>query len=260
MTSYTQLEFHQKERIAYLSLNRPEQKNTLTPTLVAELKHALAQVEQSQDLKVVVIRGNGAVFCAGADLPQLESLQQQALEENLKDANHLADLYLMMYRSSKVIIAQVEGPAFGSGMGLVSVCDFAFAVPEALLGYPEVKYGFVPSLEMVFLLRKVGETRTKELLLGGEALKPEQAVSYGLINAVVPADDMREHVFQLASRICNQNSAASLQLIKKMVADIPNFPVDQGLRFAAKMNAHARGTEDFRKGIQAFLSNEKLEW
>jgi methylglutaconyl-CoA hydratase len=99
MTSYTQLEFHQKERIAYLSLNRPEQKNTLTPTLVAELKHALAQVEQSQDLKVVVIRGNGAVFCAGADLPQLESLQQQALEENLKDANHLADLYLMMYHA-----------------------------------------------------------------------------------------------------------------------------------------------------------------
>lgn len=254
------VEYEVTDRIGYITLNRPDKRNALNFHMVTELRKAFHAAEQDGNVKVIVLRANGKAFCAGADLDFLKQLQQFSLEDNLKDSNHLMELFLTIYRSPKVVIAQIEGSAIAGGAGLATVCDFSFCVPKAKFGYTEVRIGFVPAIVMIFLIRKCGELRAKELLLGGEIITAETAVNYNMINKIIPADEIQDYVRGFALALCSQNSASSMQLTKKMIGDIQNFPVVDALRFASKMNAHARGTEDCQRGISAFLNKEKLEW
>ncbi len=254
------VEYEVCDRIGYITLNRPEKRNALNFQMVTELRKAFSTAERDGSVKVIVLKANGKAFCAGADLDFLKQLQQYSLEDNLNDSNHLMELFLAIYRSDKVVIAQIEGPAVAGGAGLATVCDFSFSIPNAKFGYTEVRIGFVPAIVMVFLIRKCGELRAKELLLGGEIITAETAVNYNMINKVVPAEEIRDYVRGFALTLCSQNSGSSMQLTKKMVADIQTFQVADALRFASKMNAHARGTEDCQRGIAAFLNKEKLEW
>jgi methylglutaconyl-CoA hydratase len=260
MTDYQFIEFEIADRIAYISLNRPEKRNALNDVMVAELRQAFALAEEDESVKVVILRANGKAFCAGADLEYLRKLQTFTLEQNLADSNALAEIFRFIYRSTKVYIALVEGHAIAGGCGLVTVCDFAFSVPEAKFGYSEVRIGFIPAIVMFFLLRKIGETKAKEMLLTGEIIAAEAAQAFGLINRVIPADKIQEEVQDFAEMLCTKNSAASMQLTKKMIADIQSFPVDNALSFAAKMNAHSRATEDCVRGIQSFLNKEEISW
>lgn len=260
MNLYQTIEYTVKERIIYLTLNRPEKRNALNDVLLIELKDAIIRAENNALVKVVVINARGPVFCAGADLEYIRNMQTFSLEENMADSSVLAEVLQLIYRSSKIYIAQVEGSAIAGGCGLMTVCDFAFVVPEAQVGYPEARMGFVPAIVMVFLLRKIGETRAKELMLSADLISADKALRYDLINNIIPADEIQGYVYQFASRLCVQNSAASMQLIKKMTADLPDFPLNNALTFAAKMNAYARANDDCKRGIQAFLNKEKISW
>lgn len=260
MKIYQHLDYALENRVAYITLNRPDKRNALNDVLMIELKDAVMSAEQDAGVKAIVIRANGKAFCAGADLEYLQRLQGYNMEQNLADSSTLAQLFLTIYRATKVVIAQVEGAAIAGGCGLVTVCDFAFVVPEAKFGYPEVKIGFVPAIVMTFLLRKAGETRGKELMLSGNIIDAETAEKYNLINRIIPADEIKGFVRNFAEEICRTNSAASMQLTKKMIADIQDFPLENAIKFAAKMNAYARATDDCKKGIEAFLQKEEMEW
>lgn len=260
MSDYQYIEFSVADRIAEITLNRPEKRNALNFTLVSELRHAFKLVDESKEIKVVILKGNGKAFCAGADLDYLKQLQAHSLKENLEDSNNLKELFVAIYKNSKPVIAQIEGHAIAGGAGLATVCDFAFTVPEAKFGYTEVRIGFIPAIVMTFLIRKIGETRAKELLLSGRIVDASDAVAYNMINRVVPADEIQQFVRDFATELCTENSRESMALTKRMIADIFSFPIDQGLNFAAKMNAHARGSEDCKYGIASFLNKEKPEW
>lgn len=260
MKIYQCLEYGVEDRVAYITLNRPEKRNALNDMLMVELRDAVMTAEQDALVKVVVLRAHGEAFCAGADLEHLQRMQRYNLEENRADSQTLAQLFQTIYKSSKVVIAQVEGHAIAGGCGLATVCDFTFAVPQAKFGYTEVRIGFVPAIVMVFLLRKIGETRAKELMLTGKLIDAETAVAYALINQIVPAVEIGDFVTQFAQDLCRNNSTSSMQLTKKMVADIQDFPLENALKFAARMNAYSRATDDCKRGIQAFLNKEPLEW
>src|SRR5258706_15353998 len=137
------------------------------------------EAESVAAVKVIVLGATGEAFCAGADLAYLQKLQHFSFEENLNDSRHLRDLFLKIYTLKKVVIAQVQGHALAGGCGLATVCDIVFAVPEARFGYTEVRIGFVPAIVMVFLLRKLGEQKAKQLLLGGELMAGGKAGALG---------------------------------------------------------------------------------
>jgi methylglutaconyl-CoA hydratase len=169
-------------------------------------------------------------------------------------------LFQLIYNNKKVVIAQVNGAALAGGSGLATVCDFCFATPESSFGYTEVKIGFVPAIVMVFLVRKVTEHVAKKLLLTGEVFNAQKALEYGLINEVIDADKLEETVFEFASKLCRQTSAQSLSMVKEMLCQVQQLSLDEGLNYAANMNANARATEDCKRGIAAFLNKEKLSW
>ena len=256
----THVEYSVNNRIGYITINRPEKRNALSYDLVSDLKEAFVRAEQDEKVKVVVLKANGEVFCAGADLEFLKQLQDFSFEQNLADSTHLKELFLKIYELKKVVIAQVQGHALAGGCGLATVCDFVFAAPEAKFGYTEVRIGFIPAIVMVFLLRKVGEGKAKNLLLSGSAITAEAARQIGLINDIYPASDLAKNVDDFAGELVRSNSGYSMGVTKQMIAKIQTLGVEDALGFAAEMNAKARASEDCRKGVSAFLNKEKIKW
>ncbi|AHM59710.1 methylglutaconyl-CoA hydratase [Flammeovirgaceae bacterium 311] len=256
----TSIHYNTQERVAYITLNLPEKRNALNAQTVAELKQAFGQAAADAGVKVVVLGGEGKAFCAGADLAYLQQLQNNTFEENLADSQHLMQLFQQIYTLNKPVIAAINGHALAGGCGLATVCDFSFSVPEAKFGYTEVKIGFIPAIVKVFLLRKIGEGRAKELLLGGQLITAEKAAQWGLINEVVPAEQLNHHVSAYAQMLCTQNSGQSMALTKEMIARVQELPLEEALQYAAAKNAEARATADCRRGISSFLNKENLQW
>ncbi|MES2629137.1 MAG: enoyl-CoA hydratase-related protein [Bacteroidota bacterium] len=249
-----------ENRIASVYLNRPEKRNALSFELVGELKSVLRKLESDPEVKVILLKARGDAFCAGADLAFLKSLQTNTYEENLADSSHLKELFESIYTLKKVVIAQVEGPAIAGGCGLATICDVVFSVPEAKFGYTEVNIGFIPAIVSIFLIRKIGESKARELLLSGRIITAGEALANGMVNYVCEAGEIEAKVLEYATNLVKRTSASSLSLTKELIHTVQDLPLTDALSRAAEMNAGARATEDCQKGIAAFLSKEKLVW
>ena len=249
-----------KDRIGFITLDRADKRNALNRQLITELKELFELAEKDDSCKVIVLQAKGDVFSAGADLEYLQSLQSFSRDENIADSNHLMGLFKQIYYLKKVVIASVQGHAIAGGCGLASVCDLSIASESAKFGYSEVKIGFIPAIVSVFLLRKIGEGKTKELLLTGKTISAQQATDMGLINSCVPKENLQQSVINLVQKLCETASADSLRSTKLMLAEMQNLSLDEGLDLAVNKNAMARESEDCKKGIDAFLNKKNLNW
>jgi methylglutaconyl-CoA hydratase len=248
------------ERIATISLNRPEKRNALNPEMVSLLTGKLLEAAADPEVKIIMLKANGNTFSAGADLAYLQQLQNYTYEENLEDSRHLKTLFSTIYFLPKVVIAQVEGHAIAGGCGLATVCDFIFAVPEAKFGYTEVKLGFVPAIVSCFLMRKTSETIARQLLLTGDLFSAQQALDYGLINFVTIKENINQKARDFALNLCTTTSAHSLMITKKLISQTTNPGLEKSLELAVEINARVRDSEDFKKGIASFLNKENINW
>jgi methylglutaconyl-CoA hydratase len=160
----------------------------------------------------------------------------------------------------KVVIAEVQGNALAGGCGLATVCDFVFSVPEAKFGYTEVKIGFIPAMVMIFLLRKIGEGHSKELLLSGKLINAAIASDWGIVNRIVDKAILDKEVALFAQQLISSTSAQSLSVTKRMISEVQHMKLEDALEYAARQNAEARGSDDCKKGIAAFLNKQDLKW
>jgi methylglutaconyl-CoA hydratase len=249
------INFTEKDQVGILTLNRPEKRNALNPELVNEIKIKLKEIKSNEKVQVLVVTGEGSSFCAGADLEYLNKIKDFSLADNENDSRSLAELFLMIYHFPKPTIAAVNGPAIAGGCGLASVCDFLIADEQtSKFGYTEVKIGFLASIVSIFLIKRVGYHKAKQLLLSGLIINPEEALKIGLVDYL--SNNVREDSINLAGKI-KTNSALSMSTTKKMVTDISNMNVDQALEYCINLNALSRSTEDFAEGLNSFLSKRK---
>ncbi len=254
------IQYSVSDRIAFITLNRPEKSNALCYDLVSELKAGFKAAEDDDQVRVVILKANGDTFCAGADLDYLQELQTYSIEQNLADSDHLKELFLQIYQLKKVVISQIHAHALAGGCGLATICDFSFALPEASFGYTEVRIGFIPAIVMVFLLRKIGETKAKQLLLNGAIISADEALEMGLINFVSKKNNLDLEVIEFATQLIQNNSSYAMSLTKQMIGKVQSLSIEDALTFASEMNAKARSSEDCKKGIAAFLNKEKISW
>jgi methylglutaconyl-CoA hydratase len=248
------------DKVVYITLNRPEKRNALNQALVSALSNSIERAQNDLECKVIVLKGEGKAFCAGADLDYLQGLQKNTLKENEDDSRELMQLFQLIHASPKIVIAQIEGHAIAGGCGLASLADFSFSVPSARFGYTEVKIGFVPAIVMVYLIRKIGEGKAREILLSGNVFTAAKAKEIGLINYVCQAETIEKEVQQFAHNLISNNSRQSMATVKEMMIKVQDMPLDEALEYAVKSNARARETEDCKKGIQAFLNKEEIKW
>lgn len=248
------------ERIATVSINRPEKRNALNPDLVRQLTEAFIKAAEDNEVKVIILKAVGGTFSAGADLAYLQQLQQNTYEENLADSANLKELFTTIYYLPKIVIAQVEGHAIAGGCGLATVCDIIFSVPEASFGYTEVKLGFVPAIVSCFLMRKTSETIAKQILLTGDLFPAAKALEYGLINFVTNKENIDQNTRDFALNLCNNTSSNSLMVTKQLIGQTTNPQLDKSLELAVQINARVRESADFKKGIASFINKEKINW
>jgi methylglutaconyl-CoA hydratase len=248
-------------RKAVITLNRPSKRNALDDAMVRELTAGFTQAARDPQVKVIILQGSGKAFCAGADLEYLERLAAFDLEQNKADSQQLATLFRLIHEMRKPVIALVGGPALAGGCGLASVCDFVIAAEEtATFGYTEVRIGFIPAIVLVFLVKRVGEGRARELVMRGNTIDAQQALTLGLAGLLVPAAQLESAGHELADELIEKNSLLAMGLCKEMLSKLHGLNLMDTLDFASNMNAAARMTPDCKQGIGAFLRKEKIQW
>lgn len=241
--------------VATISLNRPDKRNALSPVLVDELADAVAWSDADERVGAILLRGEGGDFCAGADLQALSDMLDAGIEEQLADADALGDLFLIFRRVEKPIVAAVHGHAVAGGCGLATACDIVLASEDARFGYPEVKIGFVPAMVIAMLRRAVGEKRAFDMVTTGDIVDARTAERYGLVQHVFPAEEFearsREFVEDLAGR-----SGSAVALCKRLIYQTERHSFEAAIRAGAEINALARMTEDYRRGVGGFLESK----
>jgi methylglutaconyl-CoA hydratase len=256
--SFATLTVAADQNIATITLHRPDKRNAISYELIDDLLCALDEVRAS-DAQVLVITGAGKAFCSGMDLDNLRAITSRTPEENVKDSQTMARLFLAIYEFPKPTIAAVNGPAIAGGSGIATMCDFTLASPAATFGYTEVRIGFVPAIVSSFLIAQVGEKRARELLLTGRIINAEEAYRIGIVNEVVPAERLLPRAHELANELM-QNSPASVRATKALLLTYVKDTLDRQVAQAVQDNARIRTTADFREGITAFLEKRKPRW
>ncbi len=240
-----------------LTLNRPEKRNALNQAVVDGLTRALEGAAEDGEIRVIVIRGQGSDFCAGADLEEMEEMAGNADPvANLADAQELGKLLVLMRRHSRPIIAAVHGHALAGGAGLATACDLVLAREDATFGYPEVQLGFVPAMVMALLRRAVGEKVAFELVTRGARISAEEAAGLHLVNRVIPEDEWDEAVADYAAGLA-RHSTSAVSLIKRLLYGMDGLSFEEAVARGAEVNALARLTPDTREGVQRFLERTR---
>ncbi|TAE25183.1 MAG: enoyl-CoA hydratase/isomerase family protein [Candidatus Kapaibacterium sp.] len=251
--TYTSLLLQHEGAIASVTLNRPDKRNALNPTLIAETTHAFTALRTDDSVKVIVLRANGKVFCAGMDLAYLQQISENSVMQNKADSQTFHEMLFAIYTSPKPVIACVQGAAIAGGCGIASVCDVVIAAREkSLFGYSEVKIGFIPAIVSVYLVKRIGGMQAQRLLLTAENISAEEAFRVGLITNVVD-DNNLETAVQEAAQMLAANSSSAMALTKEIIAGLGNMSLESALKYAVSMNAIARTTDDFKRGIAGFL-------
>jgi methylglutaconyl-CoA hydratase len=252
------LQFETNGHLATITLNRPEKRNAISIPMIAELHAALDEIEKTQT-RVVILTGAGKAFCAGIDLDYLQDIGRQSPSENQEDSRRIAKMFRKIWSYSRPLIAAVNGHALAGGCGIATLCDFTLAVPEAKFGYTEVKIGFLPAIVSVFLTRQVGEKRARDLLLTGRLVEAAEAKELGMINEIVPAENLMARARELAETILSA-SPSSVTRAKHLLVSAAAANVDHDLERAVLESARVRCTPDFKEGLAAFLEKRKPIW
>jgi methylglutaconyl-CoA hydratase len=245
--------------VALLILNRPDRRNALSRTMVAELGDLLASIDAETAIRSVVITGAGSTFCSGMDLKEAEATRDRvdAERQSIDDVVAIADLIQQVHTLSKPTIAALNGDAYAGGAGLATACDFVVAASTAKLGYPEVRRGLVAAVVMHDLIRQVGERRARELLIGGEPISAVVAERWGLVNRVVAPEACRNEALALAQSLIACGPHA-VETTKRQIDDTSGRPGN--LRGAAAISAAVRVSEEAFEGMSAFLEKRPAPW
>ncbi len=236
-----------------LTLNRPDKRNALSGELVGRLGAGLADADLDPDVRVVVIRGAGKDFCAGADLAELLASADRDLSANEAETLRLGELFIRIRQLPKPVVAAVHGNALAGGCGLATACDLVVAAEGARFGYPEIQRGFVPAMVLAILRRLVGERVAFDLAGTGRVLTAREAAGLGLVSRVA-ADGELDRTLAAVVEALTSGSATALALTKKLLYELDGREFGDAIRLGARVNAVARGTPDFRERIDRFLS------
>jgi enoyl-CoA hydratase/carnithine racemase len=254
--NYRDIRFQVEGGIGFITLNRPEKRNSLSMNLMAEMVDLLKAVKAKPEIRAVIIRSEGPVFSSGHDLAEM-------LEGNVVSYRRSFDACTEMMQAIRdlpqPVIAQVRGMATAAGCQLVATCDLAVAETGARFATPGVRIGLFCHTPQVPLSRTIGPKRALEMLLTGRPISAEEAERYGLVNKVVPADRLAEETLSLAKHIV-QASPLTLAFGKKSFYRQIELEERGAYDYASEMMALNAMTEDAREGISAFLQKREPKW
>jgi methylglutaconyl-CoA hydratase len=260
MDTYETLEVTVTDKVATITLNRPDVRNAFNETAIADLTMAFDEVNQDADVRAIVLAANGPAFCAGADLNWMKKMAGYSHDENEADALRLADMLRTIYFSPKPVLAKVQGDCYAGGMGLVAACDIVVVAEGANFCLSEVKLGLIPATISPYVIKAIGDQASRRYFLTAERFDAFEARRLGLAHEVVPADALDATVAAITQALVN-NSPNAVREAKKLVRDIAGLPIDDPLLAdTAGRIANIRASTEGKEGVAAFLEKRKPSW
>ena len=249
-----------RNTVAIVTLNRPEVRNAFDDVLIADLTRTFREIEQDDSVRVMVLAGAGKAFCAGADLNWMKRMAGYGYEDNLKDANALAEMLKTLDRMTKPTVARVHGPAYAGGVGLVAACDIAIGSQNAEFCLTEVKLGLSPATISPYVVRAMGERLARRYCLTGEVIDAGEAYRLRLLSDVSTAEELDGTVNALLGHLVIGGRAAHAK-IKDLLRAVSAGPADDAMiADTAKRIAEIRISPEGREGIASFLEKRKPSW
>lgn len=245
--------------VTTVTLNRPQVRNAFNETLIAELSAWAASVPSDGSVRVVVLRGAGASFCAGADLQWMSKMAAYTRDENLADATTAARLFLALDQLPVPLIGRVHGAALGGGAGLAAVCDVVVAAEDAMFGFTEVVLGILPAMISPYVVRKIGLSAAREWCLSGARFPAATARSIGLVHDVVSPDRLDltvDRYVQQFLKAAPSAIAATKALLRDVAGRLPAEVLDRTVQAIADQRVSPEGQE----GMRAFLDKRAPAW
>lgn len=247
--------------IAILTLNRPDKRNAFNGQVIGELTDALETIEEQDGVRVLILRGAGKVFSAGADLEWMKAAQDWTREDNEEDALALAVMLRKLANLPQMTLALVQGAAMGGGAGLVAACDVAVAMKGTKFSFSEVKLGLTPATISPFVLEAIGSRWAKALFVTAEVFDASFAEKIGLVQYTIDGlqgmSEMEEYLVGLAMA----GAPGAIRDAKALVRDFSGAPVTDSLsRETAKRIAARRTSDEGKEGLTAFLDKRKPDW
>ncbi len=240
MTTYTHIavEHSFQDKIATVTMRRPEVHNALNAQLIADLQAAFTDLSTDERLHAVVLTGEGRSFCAGADIN---------------------DTFDSINNFPCPVLARVNGAAMGGGLGLISVCDIVIAAESARFAFSEVKLGIAPAVISPYVLRKIGETNARVLFVTGERFSPARAREIGLVHSVVPLEALDDAVSKALNELL-QGGPHAIRACKALALTVGHMDYDTARQYTAKTIAALRVSEEGQDGLRSSLEKRKPGW
>jgi methylglutaconyl-CoA hydratase len=239
-----------------VTLADPARANALSPAIAEELAAIYGRDLRGEGVRAVLLAGEGRHFCAGADLENLAALQSATELDNRLDSRRLRRLFEAILRQEALTLALVQGSCVAGGCGLATACDFVVAALDARFLYSEVRIGFVAALVATFLPLRLRGSDLRELLLDPDFVPAERALEIGLVNRVVPREELARAGERLAGEILAKGSSESIAATKRLLLDLVGRDLADRLDRAEAANAAARATADCQRGIATFLETK----
>jgi isohexenylglutaconyl-CoA hydratase len=256
-----------REGVLYVTLNRPERRNAMSARMIEELLQVFAASSGHTEVRAIVLRGAGATFCAGADVKEMPaaSVRQNGSPAEIKAAiaranRRVGDLLIAMQRTTQPVIAAIEGSTMGGGIGLVCVSDVSLAVEDAHFGLPETGLGLLPAQIAPFVVRRVGLTQARRLMLTGARFDGAEAARIGLVHEVcadaLALEAALSRVLGEILRCAPRANAATKRLLLESLEGELSSVLDD----AAELFAEAATSDEAREGTQAFVEKRLPNW
>jgi len=245
--------------IATMTLNRPEKHNAMSSEMMAEIRHAIATIHADNSIRAVVLTGAGRSFCAGADLGWMKANFDRNRQERIAESEVLGAMLDEMNRLNKPLIAKVNGQAYAGGIGMISVCDIAIGVPDAMFSVTEVRLGLTPANISPYLIARMGISNARRTFLNAHFFKGEEAVTLGLLNKVVDAEQLQQAVDNEIKELLSCAPEA-VAITKELIRYVTSHqPEDVRLHTSALLADCWEG-EEAQSGIQAFFEKKPAPW
>lgn len=253
--TYKTLLIDEAAGVVTVTLNRPEVHNAFDDELIAEAIDFFSSVPK--DARVIVLRGAGQTFCAGADLNWMSRMVSYTRDQNIHDSSRLAKMYAIIDECPLPVVGCITGAAIGGGVGLVAVCDIAVASPQTKFGLSEVKLGILPAVISPYVIAKIGVSHARALFLTGERFDSARALHIGLVHRI--ADDVDAAVAETVAQLQTSGPIA-VRECKKLIAHVGSHDLSDAIAYTIDAIATRRVSEEGQQGMKAFLEKKKAPW
>lgn len=258
--NFTSIEFSIDDQVACLWLNRPEKRNALNGKILGELISVFGLLSKKPEARILVLRGRGKVFCAGADLALMSDISGKSDLDLQAEATLFFDCFDSLYRLPMPVICYAQSAVHGGGIGLVAASDFVFSTADTRFSFSEVGLGLVPATVAPFVVRRMGGFKARQYMISGQEMDGTEAFSVGLVDHVVRQEEAEAEIEKMTG-LLKENAPGAVSMTKKLLVDIENKHVTKELRLlTTEIIAKARLSDEAREGLDAFFNNRIPNW